>query len=362
MRNMGTLLLERDILSSKKFSRLQQISLAVDYLHVKDSAQTRASHSVEVANTVEIMNLSISTKVGFDIDRLGVGRIVGLLHDIGHTSFGHEGERKLQKLSKEYSNEAFSFEGNANNYITIQKNQLLYNATKEVRQYVLASLAKHADELYPEQESIKTMLKKSAKEDKAYINLHKGFNVKYLDKTLQCQIMDIADENCYIISDIIDGINVLSDIELSAIFRKELPINIAEDLIFALIGGKNSFRRKMQVYHEAFCMNFTLSKKGEIVYEDKEIEKIRKAMAKINVKYILNSKSVIELREKASKKIETVFRFYFENENPDLIPSNFYRKEFKKSYGIDRLRIIRNMLGSLTNKGLIKEYKKIQDL
>lgn len=361
MKNMETLMLEREILASKKFSRLALISLAVSFLNAKDTAQTRASHSVEVANTIEIMNLSILSKIGIDPDRLGVGRIVGLLHDIGHTAFGHEGERKLNKLSREYSEGKIRFEGNANNYITIQKNKLLDSASKEVRHYVLASLAKHAAELYEEQESIVKILKKECKKDKDYLNQN-GFNVKFLDKTLQCQIMDVADENCYIISDIIDGLNVLTEEELATIFREELPERVAEDLISSLFDGKNAFRRKMQKYHEAFCMNFTFNKSGVLVPVDERLEKIRLAMAKINVKYILGNATVKGFRENASQKIETVFRFYFENKNAEIIPSNFYKKEFKKAIGIEKIRVIRNMLGSLTDKGLVKEFKKIQGI
>lgn len=50
--------------------------------------------------------------------------------DIGHTAYGHLGEKILNNLSLKYSNKAFGFEGNSNNYITISKNSL-------------ASLAKH---------------------------------------------------------------------------------------------------------------------------------------------------------------------------------------------------------------------------
>lgn len=369
MLNLSALLLKKEILEierfiliSKKFARLGQISLAVDYMHANDSAQTRASHSVEVANTIEIMNLIISQKVGFNVDRLGVGRIVGLLHDIGHTAFGHEGERILRRLSKEYSNGNVEFEGNANNYITIQKNGLLATASKEVRHHILASLAKHENELYNEQETIRDIFKKECRKDKEYINSNSSFNVKFMNQTIQCQIMDRADENCYIISDIIDGVNVLTEEELAVIFRKELPLEVAEELCIALFAGKNAFRKKMQKYHDLFCTNFTMNRKGLIVPECERIENIRQSMARINVRYILNSVSVIDLRDKAAVKIEKVFRFYFENKSADLIPSGFYKKEFKKAKGEERIRVIRNMLGSITNKGLIKELKKIQGL
>lgn len=358
---MEILKIEGDILSSAKFGRMGLINLSILPELVSDKPRTRDVHSIDVANAIEIINLSIFMKTKVDIDRLGVGRIVGLLHDVGHTTNGHDGERMLKAYTERYTKGEISFDGNANNYITIQKNSLLSSASKEIKSYILASLAKHPEDLYPEQEAIKKMIAKCCKADKEYLN-SLGLKSKFLDKTLQCQVMDIADENCYITSDIVDATELYSKSDMAEIFENNLPENVAEELTTALMVSKSIFTKKINNYREKFNTNLTL-KKGQIVPENEDIESIRMAMAKITRDYVLPHKKVEEAREKAKEKMAVVFKFYFENENAELMPSGFYKKEFKKATdALSKKRVIRNMLGSLTNKGLKKEYKRIMEM
>lgn len=351
---------ERNILTSKKFLRLNQISLAVDYTLQADTAQSRYSHSIEVANAVQIMNFAISKKTGIDTDYRGAGRIVGLLHDIGHTCFGHLGEKILNRLTLEYSNNKFPFEGNSNNYVTIEKNGLIDGLSPNNQKYVLASLAKHPEELYEEQAYLLEIIKEECLLDSLYLR-ENGFRlVKNLESTIQCQIMDVADENCYIISDIVDSLNILSKKELKHIFRKELPKKVSKELINALYESKNNFRKVMQSYFIKFVENFTFNEEGILVPIDKNIEDIRLKLAQINRDYVLNSESILSLRKDNGELIEEVFRFHFEDKGKN-IPSDFYKKQYDNAdCELSKLKIIRNMCGSFTDKGLKSEYKRIK--
>jgi dGTP triphosphohydrolase len=353
---------ERVILASKKFLRLSQISLAVDYTLQSDTAQSRYTHSIEVANAVQIMNYSISKKLGFDINQKGAGRIIGLLHDIGHTCFGHLGEKMLNKLTLEYSEGKFSFEGNSNNYVTIEKNELLKGLSRDSQSYILASLAKHPEELYEEQAFLEEIIKEACLEDTLYFR-ENGFKLEStLSSTIQCQIMDVADENCYIISDIVDSLNILSKKELKEIFIKEIPLKYSEDFIMALNKGKNEFRKYLQGYFIKFVENFNFNSKGILIPLNKDLEELRLILAKINRTYVLGNQNILILREKNAKMIEEVFRFHFENKGL-YMPSSFYLKKFNScSTNIEKLKIIRNMCGSFTDKGLKTELKRIKKI
>lgn len=353
---------ERVILASKKFLRLSQISLAVDYTLQSDTAQSRYTHSIEVANAVQIMNYSISKKLGFDVNQKGAGRIVGLLHDIGHTCFGHLGEKMLNKLTLEYSNGSFPFEGNSNNYVTIEKNDLLNGLSKESKNYILASLAKHPEELYEEQSYLEEIIKEACIEDSLYLK-ESGFKLdNNLTSTIQCQIMDIADENCYIISDIVDSLNILSKKDLKEILIKELPLKYSEEFVMALNKGKNEFRKYLQGYFIKFVENFNFNSKGILIPLNKELENLRLILAKINRTYVLGNKNILKLREKNAKMIEEVFRFHFENKGL-YMPSSFYLNKLNScSNNIDKLKVIRNMCGSFTDKGLKTELKRIKKI
>jgi dGTP triphosphohydrolase len=340
----------REILLIPKFLRLKQISMAIDYRLDKDRKEDRYSHSIEVANCCEIMNDSISEKLGVEIDYKNVSYIVGLLHDIGHTAFGHEGEKTLGKYSQ--------FDGNANNYIVIEKNNILNNIKKEDRDYILASLAKHPGQLYKEQKHIKNIVQKEVKKEIEWFK-RIGINMSEMKKTMQCQIMDIADENCYVVSDIIDAQNIFSNKYFAKIFRKELPEEKAEEIISALYKGKKDFVDKMQEIFFLFSENFTVEN-GIVVPENKDIEKIRRAFMHINKKYVIGSEVIKKIRKNNEVILNTVFSYYFNNEKA-VIPSKFYRNEITRSSSKEEKNIlIRDMLGQLTDKGIKKLYYKIK--
>jgi dGTPase len=88
---------DRDrILYSKAFRRLAgktQVYLA----GIDDHSRTRLTHTLEVSQIAR----TISTGIGLDID---LTEAIALGHDIGHTPFGHAGERMLHVLlSPQYS-------------------------------------------------------------------------------------------------------------------------------------------------------------------------------------------------------------------------------------------------------------------
>jgi dGTP triphosphohydrolase len=360
MDNISKLGVERQLLLHPKIMRMEQISLAIDHSHKKDRKENRYSHSIEVANGSELMNAFISEKLGFKTDYRNVSRIIGLLHDIGHTAFSHLGEITLNKfISKKSKNKLF-FDGNANNYIVIEKNNLLNikGLPKLDKEYILASLAKHPENLYFSQNHIKEKIKKAVKSDKKYLEKY-GISTSKLEKTIQCQIMDIADENCYIISDIIDSQNILSKAELIFAFREELNPEVAEELISALNTSDEKFVSILQDYYFSFTSNFTIED-GLVIPEDKDIEEIRKGLFSVNRKYVLNSIKTKKIKEKNRKLLLEVFDFYY-NSSYDKYPSKYYREEAKKaSSKIEKLSILRDMLGNLTDRGIKKLHKEIK--
>jgi dGTP triphosphohydrolase len=351
----------RSILLSKIMLRSQQISMAVDYSLDSDRKENRYTHSIEVANCCEIMNDCISEKVGFKTDYMNTAYIVGLLHDLGHTSFSHDGEVNLNQKIKLASDGKISFDGNSNNYVVIQKNDLLQDVDKEDRDYILASLAKHPTQLYAEQDYIREIIRQQTKRELKHLKKVSGGRITSLKKTIQCQIMDIADENCYLISDIIDSLNIMSKESLATALRKEVAGEIAEKIINELFKSKNSFIDIMNELFFSFCDNFTLSSEGEVVVIDKQIENIRLGLRRINKKYVIDSSVIKEVRAKNKVILDTVFGFFIsDNKDLSLIPSNHYRREMKTaSSKNEKLIIIRDMLGELTDKGVKKLYKKI---
>ncbi len=86
---------DRDrIIHSQAFRRLKHKTQVFVY-HEGDHYRTRLTHTIEVAQVAR----SVARALGLDED---LAEALALAHDLGHTPFGHAGERELDKLMKLY--------------------------------------------------------------------------------------------------------------------------------------------------------------------------------------------------------------------------------------------------------------------
>jgi len=86
---------DRDrIIHSQAFRRLKHKTQVFVY-HEGDHYRTRLTHTIEVAQVAR----SIARALGLDED---LAEALALAHDLGHTPFGHAGERELDRLMKPY--------------------------------------------------------------------------------------------------------------------------------------------------------------------------------------------------------------------------------------------------------------------
>jgi dGTPase len=86
---------DRDrLIHAQAFRRLKYKTQVFVY-HEGDHFRTRLTHSIEVAQVAR----SIARAVGLDED---LAEALALAHDLGHTPFGHAGERELDRLMKPY--------------------------------------------------------------------------------------------------------------------------------------------------------------------------------------------------------------------------------------------------------------------
>jgi dGTPase len=86
---------DRDrIIHSQAFRRLKHKTQVFVY-HEGDHYRTRLTHTIEVAQVAR----SVARALGLDED---LAEALALAHDLGHTPFGHAGERELDKLMRPY--------------------------------------------------------------------------------------------------------------------------------------------------------------------------------------------------------------------------------------------------------------------
>jgi len=401
---------EMGIVGHKVFVRLKDIPMYLSQ-KTRDSIRNRYSHSVEVGLSTEYMMNHISRQLGHDVNLnfFNVAKIVGMLHDIGHTAYSHDGEVILDRMIGEASSgleASIRFNANLNNFRRIEKYELYEVLPQDIKEYALASLLKRVKELreYPEYSYLKTYQERAIRLEEEYLT-SKGIRIEnQTGKTILCQAMDLADENRYRVTDIIDSLNIYSKGKLKEIFKgmiksevriKELrkwvhikPIMIEEidgihfeklrikELLIALLerssNAKTEFQNVMNSISMAFNRNFRLDENGKLVPIDEEIEALRSDFQRIAAKHIWGSKRVEKIK-KPYKHYFTAVANYFINQEfePELIDSNTYKEalmELRERESDDinarheELILIRNFLGGLTNAKIIELYKRIMML
>ncbi len=208
---------DRDrIIYTSAFRRLQaktQVFLSGEF----DFYRTRLTHSLEVAQ----IGRSICEHLQKDSELLGpdfhvdtdLVEAVCLAHDLGHPPFGHAGERTLQRLMR---GDAGGFEGNAQSLRIVTR--LIYSSGDEKRgmnptRAFLDGILKYKscyDEL-PDPEN--HFLYEDQKELVQFVNGGAQFPAEAAPgvardacKSIECQIMDWADDTAYSLNDVVDSV------------------------------------------------------------------------------------------------------------------------------------------------------------
>ncbi|MEM8866876.1 MAG: dGTP triphosphohydrolase, partial [Verrucomicrobiota bacterium] len=214
--------IERDrVIFSSPFRKLQsktQVFQSGEY----DFYRTRLTHSIEVAKIGRsiceyLQHSSGHLNESFYIDA-DLTEAVGLAHDLGHPPFGHIGERRLNSLMAPYG----GFEGNAQTLRILT--ELIYERpgrtkgiapTRAFLDGVMKYKALHADHIKQDGKAPKNHFIYDHQAEWREL-IFGGETIpqslgapKALNqfKSIECQIMDWADDTAYSLHDIVDGIH-----------------------------------------------------------------------------------------------------------------------------------------------------------
>lgn len=189
------------ILYSSSFRRLQG-KMQLFAVQSDQFIRNRLTHSLEVAQIAR----SIATQIGYSPSETYIVEACALAHDIGNPPFGHAGERHLNILSKEFG----GFEGNAQTLrilTTVEQKRADFpglNLTYRTLLGVLKYYNKFDSTLSEEASSKQKFVYDRDYEFIAEIVKKTGVDLR----TLDVQIVDLADEIAYAAHDVEDALRL----------------------------------------------------------------------------------------------------------------------------------------------------------
>lgn len=383
---------DRDrIIYSSALRRLQaktQVFLSGEY----DFYRTRLTHSIEVAqigrsicNYLWRQDPLLNTDFYIDPDLV---EAVCLAHDLGHPPFGHSGESTLNRLMLNFG----GFEGNAQTLRMLT--EIIYSSGSErsgmnptralmdgVMKYkTLMSQSESTDRyfLYDDQEHYLTFI---------FDNRSIPPPVKPGEKlnkfrSMECQIMDWADDTAYSLHDIIDGVHArfINPINLEKWAQNQdldrIESEWLEGIISAIMEGvvERTFSRKIGDFIAAcrldkdnnFMKDLTNRYRYRLVV-DETVRKEADFYKKISSDIVFDSPQMQQLRYKWNYILEKIFAAlrikYLEEKtkSAQLLPEATHQMALEIRDDKKRMRIICDHLAGMTDGFAIRTYRRLFD-
>ena len=192
------------ILYSSSFRRLQG---KMQILGVESTAfyRDRLTHSLEVSQIARSIARFVAYKCGkqdemYKENELFLLDAAALAHDIGHPAFGHKGERVLDEIASLYKQR---FEGNAQNFRVLRKldRHNLFNKGLNLTYRTLLAINKYNED--EDDQKDKFMYH----DDYEVLCKFREENDIKEERTLDVQIIELADDIAYAVHDLEDGLS-----------------------------------------------------------------------------------------------------------------------------------------------------------
>jgi len=384
--------IDRDrIIHTSAFRRLQsktQVFLSGEY----DFYRTRLTHSIEVAQ----IGRSICARLRETSDHLNADCFIDpdlveaacLAHDIGHPPFGHTGERTLHRLMKPWG----GFEGNAQTLRlltrTIFSQQAGMNPTRAFMDGVLKYKTLYSEIegapnhfLYDRQQpNLDFVLDGNAFPDELTPGkVRNGF------RSIECQVMDWADDTAYSLNDVADGINA-GFITIAKLERWAEANELAEgddQHLGALLDAIRRDRIEARMNRKigefiaaaslAECETFLSHRTRRHAYRleiDPAIEVECDLFKRISLDLVFRSQQLQQLDKKADFIVSRLFgalaELYIERSEPGpnhfrILSESQETRIFAEAEETNRARLVCDAIARMTDSVAARTYKRLFD-
>lgn len=404
---------ERDcarVLHSSAFRRLQN-KMQVLFIGASDYYRTRLTHSLEVMQIgrgilQHIRNNERDEKIKNILPSNYLIEAICLAHDLGHPPFGHAGEIALQQKMKDCG----GFEGNAQTFrivsklgeyhqkyglnltrramLGIIKYPIFYENAINNEHYVANLSSKPPKCLYlSEKEIFEWLLNPFSKNDRELFQSKKkeGKYNKSQHKTLDCSIMEMADDIAYAIHDFEDAIktkiitkqfwdrDILSKLEPYKDFVNDnIKLNNSKKFVdFAIEKLFDDDNKKSKIVFSKL-INFFIENteiniqnkdfdcsmlKYKVSFKYDECKKILKIINDFVYKKMIQRAEGTQLEFKGRRIISKLYDAML-NAPKDILPEITYSKYKESEY--DK-RVLSDYISGMTDNYAIKIYRRIFD-
>jgi dGTPase len=333
---------DRDrVIHSSAFRRLEY-KTQVFVNHEGDHYRTRMTHTMEGSQIVRTMARAL--RLNEDLSEAIV-----LAHDLGHTPFGHSGERALNRLMKGHG----GFEHNEQSLRIVELIEERYVGFKglNLTYETLEGIRKHRTEHDVRQEG------------------------SFLHPSLEAQLADLSDEIAYNNHDIDDGIasgmldaRALDDVEVWREMREETRRKIGPSdpkiVIMSTIRGlinllvTDAIRTTEQRLEERGIRSVEEVRRSpeRMVGFSSELREKNKELKEYLFGHLYRHTRVIRMGSKAERILEDLFEAYLSQ--PEQMPPRFV---MRVGEGEEIHRVIADYVAGMTDRYAMDEHKKLFD-
>jgi dGTPase len=337
---------DRDrIVHSSAFRRLEY-KTQVFVNHEGDYYRTRLTHTIETAQITR----TIAGALGLNPD---LAEAVALGHDLGHTPFGHAGERVLNELMQPYG----GYDHNAQSLRTVDWIERHYpnfrglNLSFEVREGII----KHS-------------------------HFHDRPDAREFDPSLypclEAQIVDLADEIAYLAHDADDGVKaqMLTVEELmeariyrdaaaaarnrgcgndSRLMRHQTKVRMIDTMVTDL---EASIERELETARVTSVEDIRRAGRALANFSPSMAEQVRELKALMHTK-LYNHYRVSRMTQKAARVLARLFEAYLSE--PRQMPPHVLARTVTD--GDTVARIVADYIAGMTDRFALDEYRKLFD-
>lgn len=330
------------IIHSRAFRRLEY-KTQVFINHEGDHYRTRLTHTMEVAQIARAVSRAL--RLNEDL-----AESIALAHDLGHTPFGHVGEKELNRLLKDYG----GFEHNRQSLRVVEVLEKRYcdfdglNLTWETREGIIKHSGPYdrpeTDGYHPDEQP-----------------------------SLEAQIIDLADEIAYNNHDLDDGISSgildydgVSRLAIwnhaAEVYGRPLPESkkssareIIRTIINVLVTDLINTTLSNIEYHSVDSYNDVKTCGSKLASFSSSVTEINNELKKFLKENLYQHYRVTRMSLKSQKVINELFHIY--TEHPDTLPDR-YRTEVEQN-GV--IRTVTDFIAGMTDRFAIEEHRKLTD-